>query len=302
MKFVVRAVPTLMCLVVGSTAFLLSYVALRDVATQTGAVPAALAWAVPVCIDGGILAGSAVIWAGSYHRRRRDPLAFLTVAVLLATSVVINMHHAGASPLAKWIAALPPITLLACLELVASQHRRRVTEDAHDAATTATLSASSPAAPVAAPIPTPTANAPAPVGPDNRLVTAQKKPAVAVAARSEKAPVVTATVPTPATPATPAAAAAEAAVAAPVATPRTAKGPHPSASPSQRTLRVAAAAPESSDVTSADQIRAAFESFVSDGGDAQDPALAARLAKDADVSVTYARRVLKPLRENLVTA
>lgn len=129
MRVLVRVLPTLMSLVVGATAFLLSYVALRDVAIETGAVPAHLAWAVPVCIDGGILSGSAVIWSAAHQRKRRDPLAFLTVIVLLATSVVINVHHAGPTLLAQWIAALPPIVLLACLELVAAQHRRDLQEE-----------------------------------------------------------------------------------------------------------------------------------------------------------------------------
>lgn len=133
MKAILRAVPTLMLIVVGSTSFLLSYVAIRDVSIALGAVPANLAWAVPVCIDGGILAGSAAIWSSSYQRKRRDPLAFITVAVLLATSVIINTQHAGTETLGKWIAALPPLILLACLEIVAAGHRRSM-EDADSSA------------------------------------------------------------------------------------------------------------------------------------------------------------------------
>ena len=45
LKAMLRAVPTLMLMVVGATSFLLSYVAIRDVSAELGAVPERLAWA-----------------------------------------------------------------------------------------------------------------------------------------------------------------------------------------------------------------------------------------------------------------
>lgn len=134
-KSFLRVIPTLMLLVVGGTSFLLSYVAIRDVSAELGAVPQELAWAVPVCIDGGILAASAAIWGNSYQKKKRDPWAFLTVLTLLTTSVIINVYHAGESHLAQWIAALPPIILLACLELVAAGQRAHVEAEPNPDAT-----------------------------------------------------------------------------------------------------------------------------------------------------------------------
>jgi len=124
MRYLVRAIPSLAALVVGGASFVLSFVALSEVAAEVEAVPAHLAFLVPLVVDGGVLAGSASLWASSYRGTRRDPVAYLTVAGLLAFSVVVNVSHAGESLLAKAIAALPPIVLLACLELVASGHRR----------------------------------------------------------------------------------------------------------------------------------------------------------------------------------
>lgn len=124
MRYLVRAIPSLAAVLVGSASFVLSFVALSEVAAEVEAVPAHLAFLVPLVVDGGVLAGSASLWAASYRGTRRDPIAYLTVAGLLAFSVVVNVSHAGESPLAKAIAALPPIVLLACLELVASSHRR----------------------------------------------------------------------------------------------------------------------------------------------------------------------------------
>lgn len=128
MRWWVRGIPTIAAVVVAAASFALSYVALRDVAAHTQAVPAHLAWLVPICVDGAVLAGSASMWAASMRGRRMDPVAVLTVVALLVTSVVININHAGPSVLAKTIAALPPLTLLACLELVAGQHRREAAD------------------------------------------------------------------------------------------------------------------------------------------------------------------------------
>lgn len=123
MKWWVRGIPTVMAFVVAAASFALSYVALRDVAAHTLAVPADMAWLVPICVDGAVLASSASIWASSMRGTKVDPVAVVTLVTLLAVSVVINVNHAGPEVLAKVIAALPPLTLLACLELVAGQYR-----------------------------------------------------------------------------------------------------------------------------------------------------------------------------------
>ena len=119
-------IPALSAYIVAMAAFTLSFVALSEVAAEVGAVPENLSWLVPVVVDGGILAGSASLWAASYRQRSRDKVAYLTVIFLLGFSVVVNASHAADSLMAKAIAALPPLVLLATLELVASAHRRDV--------------------------------------------------------------------------------------------------------------------------------------------------------------------------------
>ena len=119
-----RFVAALACIVVGAASFALSFVALRDVAVALEAVPASLGWLVPIVIDGGVICGSAVIWSLSREQSRRPVFPFLFVAALVFVSVVVNAAHAGPTPLAKLIAALPPLILLGTLELVAAQGRR----------------------------------------------------------------------------------------------------------------------------------------------------------------------------------
>lgn len=119
-------IPSASAFIVAMAAFTLSFVALSEVAAEVGAVPANLSWLVPVVVDGGILAGSASLWAASYRRRSRDKVAYVTVIFLLAFSVVVNASHADDNLLAKAIASLPPIVLLATLELVASAHRKQI--------------------------------------------------------------------------------------------------------------------------------------------------------------------------------
>lgn len=118
--------PTVALIVVGAASFALSFVALREVSTEFGAVPAHLAWLVPVVIDGGIIAGSVIIWAQSMQEARRQRFPFVFVTLLVIVSVIGNGAHADPNPLGVAIAALPPLVLLGSLELVAAQHRRNV--------------------------------------------------------------------------------------------------------------------------------------------------------------------------------
>lgn len=141
-----RWVAALSCLVVAAASFALSYVALRDVAASIGAVPAHLAWLVPIVIDGGIMCGSAVIWSASKEDGRRPVFPFLFVASMVSISVVVNASHASDALLAKVIAAMPPLILLGTLELVASQGRKLASSS--DATIAAAKSTLTPAAPV----------------------------------------------------------------------------------------------------------------------------------------------------------
>lgn len=123
MRWVYRVLPTTSALIVAAASFALSYVAIRDVAADIGAVPPHLAWLVPVVIDGGIICASVVIWANAQLGQRREPFPFAVVSALVVVSVIVNASHAAATPLAKVIAALPPLVLLATLELVAASYR-----------------------------------------------------------------------------------------------------------------------------------------------------------------------------------
>jgi hypothetical protein len=131
-----RLLAALACIIVGAASFALSFVALRDVAVELQAVPSSLGWLVPIVIDGGVICGSAIIWSLSREQLRRPVFPFLFVATLVLVSVVVNAAHAGPSPLAKLIAALPPLILLGTLELVASQGRRLGTTQPVVASTT----------------------------------------------------------------------------------------------------------------------------------------------------------------------
>lgn len=131
-----RAVPTAATLVVAAASFALSWVALRDTSVRVGAVAPSMGWLVPLVVDGGIIAGSAVLWsearlatvagagggpAGGRRAVRR--LAGMMVAALAAVSVLINVSHASPGALSRLIAGMPPVVLLACVELVALQWR-----------------------------------------------------------------------------------------------------------------------------------------------------------------------------------
>lgn len=141
-------------LVVGAASFALSFVALSQVAASTGAVPASLAWLVPVVIDGGVICGSAIIWSASYEHTRRPRFPFAFTGVLVIISVVVNAAHAGPAPLAKLIASLPPLILLGTLELVAAQGRaaHRTDPAQTDATTTGTVAPTSAASPAQLPV------------------------------------------------------------------------------------------------------------------------------------------------------
>lgn len=167
-----RVLAALACVVVGAASFALSFVALRDVAVSLQAVPASLGWLVPIVIDGGVICGSAIIWSLSREQVRRPVFPFLFVAFLVLVSVVVNAAHAGPAPLAKVIAALPPLILLGTLELVASQGRRLGTAAGNStarpqatatASATATATATVPTHTTAAHSPTPSPTKPAPV-------------------------------------------------------------------------------------------------------------------------------------------
>lgn len=306
----IRTLPSLCAVVVAAASFALSYVALRDVAARLDAVPPYLAFLVPVVVDGGIIAGSAIIWEASHGARRRQLFPYFFVGVLVAMSVTMNIAHAGPTPLAKVIASLPPLVLLGAIELVAAQHMRAAQQAA-------------PVEPVEVPVP---AAAPPMVSPVPVVVP----PSAAPAATSVPAPAATpALSPEPAEPPAPAA------DAGPLRTPgqpvpspsavATATAPRPSAEATvvagstRRALRTRAQVPDEADgaveeelrlptvlipadLPSAERVKRLFVAHVESGGSPDHPQLANTMAAQLKVTPGYVRKLIRPLREKLGAA
>lgn len=106
--------------------FVTSFDAVSAVAAERGAVSARLAWAIPLAIDGLIVVGSAAAWLESLRGGRWHPFPVTLVAVAGGLSVAANVAHApGTDPLARTLAAVPPVALLAAVELGAWLMRRQ---------------------------------------------------------------------------------------------------------------------------------------------------------------------------------
>lgn len=284
---------------VAAASFTLSFFAQSEVAASLGAVPAHLAWLVPVTIDGGILAGSASVWASSARRAKKDPVAYFTVAALLSLSVVINVQHASdaGGALGAVISGTPPVILLLCLELVAAQARRDAktqSEPAPNRGISAEAATGKP--PINTPTvpepkseipPTPSAKAPAaprPTSPPtpkpvesstnppqdalNKPKTVPTRPVSSTAAK--KTDTETEVTPPPAT-----------------KTPNTAPRKQP------------ATDTRSEPPTQAERVRALFQKHVDSGGDAREPSLARTIATQLDAPVASVRKVVAQERKKL---
>jgi hypothetical protein len=134
--------------VIAVVTFITSFDAVSAVGAARGAVSAELAWAIPLALDGLIVVGSAVAWLESLRGGRWHPFPVTLVAVAGALSVAANVAHAsGTDPLARALAAVPPVALLAAVELGAWQLRReanRTEQAAGDHAVTAGTDLSQP--------------------------------------------------------------------------------------------------------------------------------------------------------------
>jgi hypothetical protein len=111
--------------VIALVTFVTSFDAVSAVGAARGAVSAELAWAIPLALDGLIVVGSAVAWLESLRGGRWHPFPVALVMIAGALSVAANVAHAsGTDPLARALAAVPPVALLAAVELGAWQLRR----------------------------------------------------------------------------------------------------------------------------------------------------------------------------------
>lgn len=262
----VRAVPIVAAFTVGAASFTLSFFAQSEVASSLGAVPERLAWLVPVTIDGGILAGSASLWASSTRGSRKDPVAYLTIVALLALSVVINVRHASGAGevLASVIAGAPPVVLLLCLELVAAQARR----DAR-AADVVDVAADAPVQ-VAAP---PVQDRPSPP-----RQPVWSPPVSASTQALVSAPVVSGDV----------------VATEPAGVPVTGEG---RTAPELPVVADPAPVRAPGSPSTAERVRVAFGEHVGNGGDPSDPGLARRLADELAAPLPSVRRILATERK-----
>jgi hypothetical protein len=123
--------------VIALVTFITSFDAVSAVGAERGAVSPALAWAIPLALDGLIVVASAIAWLESLRGGRWHPFPVALVAIAGGLSVAANVAHAsGTDPLARALAAVPPIALLAAVELGAWQLRREAHRDTPTTPTT----------------------------------------------------------------------------------------------------------------------------------------------------------------------
>jgi hypothetical protein len=121
-----RALRTLTALLVAAIAliaFSVSFEAISAYAVAVGAFPHPLRWCAPLLVDTFTLAACLVILARS-RDGVRAVYAWSLVVVASTVSVALNVAHAPPHTAARLVAALPPVALLAALELVMSEARR----------------------------------------------------------------------------------------------------------------------------------------------------------------------------------
>lgn len=98
---------------VGGLAFALSFSALSDLAEHSGVTPGQ-AWMVPLVIDGGIIVATAATVALNRHGWYAWTLLILSSMVSVAGNVLHAQPH---GPVAMFIAAVPPLWLLAATHM-----------------------------------------------------------------------------------------------------------------------------------------------------------------------------------------
>jgi DNA-binding CsgD family transcriptional regulator len=102
--------------------FAMSFGALRDLAAQHGV---AYAWLYPIMIDGGLIIFKSLVLRASL-RGRSDRYSWFMAATATVVSVALNVVHAPADFLSQFMAALPPVVLLAAFVAVAHRVRESV--------------------------------------------------------------------------------------------------------------------------------------------------------------------------------
>jgi uncharacterized membrane protein YidH (DUF202 family) len=119
-----RAAAVLITVCIGVASFVLSFAALRDLASRAG-IPERLAWLWPLIVDGTILQATMAVVALAGHRdqERSRQYFWIVLSLSAAVSVGANALHAvipGSAALSPWLAAA--IAVVAPVSLLASTH------------------------------------------------------------------------------------------------------------------------------------------------------------------------------------
>lgn len=123
-----RTLTVMLVLGVAGLAFVVSFEAISAFAVATGAFPAALGWCAPLLVDTFTAAATLVVWSRSLAGLGAR-YARALVAAATAVSLALNVAHAPHQLAARLVAALPPLALLAAVELVMSEARRALTHN-----------------------------------------------------------------------------------------------------------------------------------------------------------------------------
>jgi hypothetical protein len=99
--------------------FAMSYGALHGLALEEG-VPARLAWLWPLVVDGFIVVASLSV-LHAVLERRSTIYPWVLVLGFSAVSVSFNVVHAAPTPVARLVAAVPPLALVLSFELLMRQ-------------------------------------------------------------------------------------------------------------------------------------------------------------------------------------
>jgi len=118
-----RTLTVTLVLGVAGLAFVVSFEAISAYAVATGAFPASLGWCAPLLVDTFTAAASLVVWSRS-RAGLGAGYARALVTAATAVSLALNLAHAPDHLAARLVAALPPLALLAAVELVMSEARR----------------------------------------------------------------------------------------------------------------------------------------------------------------------------------
>jgi uncharacterized membrane protein YidH (DUF202 family) len=119
-----RAATVLITFGIGAASFVLSFAALRHLASRAG-IPGQLAWLWPMIVDGTILQATMAVVALAGHRdqHRSRRYFWIVLSSSAAVSVGANALHAvipGSMPLSPWLAAA--IAVVAPVSLLATTH------------------------------------------------------------------------------------------------------------------------------------------------------------------------------------